>query len=113
MVKVDGKWYEVDSTWDDMGTLEDMLEDYKTEDIYPYYKEALDDETYRSSIEHYLFEVPTDTMDYFQPTDEYFYYSKDGMYRYSLVDEGMHVRASENEYWYPISALIELSPVAE
>lgn len=113
MVKVDGKWYEVDSTWDDMGTLENMLEDYKTEDIYPYYKEALDDEAYRSSIEHYLFEVPTDTMDYFQPTDEYFYYSKDGMYRYSLVDEGIHVRASENEYWYPISALIELSPVAE
>ena len=37
VVQIDGVWHEVDSTWDDMGTLEDQLQDYKGENVYTYY----------------------------------------------------------------------------
>ncbi|MCR5794559.1 MAG: hypothetical protein K6G61_04335 [Solobacterium sp.] len=113
IVKVDGEWYEVDSTWDDAGSLDDMLEDYKTTDAYPYYREALDDVTYRDAIQHYLFEVPTATMESFVLTDEYYYSSKDGLYSYTILSDGIHVRASEDSEWFPYNKLIETAPIAE
>ena len=112
IVKIDDTWYEVDSCWDDFGTLEDELEDYKSEDIYPYYKEALSDEEYRKRIEHYLYRVSTDTITDYVPGDEYVYYSKDGKYKYSLIGEGVHIRASEVADWVPVNELIRLAPIA-
>ena len=113
IVKVDGKWYEVDSTWDDAGSLDDMLEDYKTTEAYPYYREALDDADYRNTIQHYLFEVPTSTMESFVLTDEYYYSSKDGLYSYTILSDGVHVRASADNEWFPYNRLIESAPIAE
>ena len=113
IVKIDGEWHEVDSCWDDFGTLDEQLEDYKNEDFYSYYMEALNDKDYRNTLEHYLYMVSTDTISKYVPGEEYTYYSKDGAYKYSLVDEGVHIRASEVSDWVPVNELIELAPVAE
>lgn len=112
IVKIDGKWYEVDSCWDDFGTLEDQLKDYEGQDIYTYYMEALNDEDYRKGVEHYLYRVNTDTISDYKPGNEFNYYSKDGKYSYSLVDAGVHIRASKIADWIPLNALVEKAPIA-
>ena len=74
--------------------------------------EALNDETYRETVEHYLYRVSTDTISDFEPGNDYVYYSKDGKYMYSLVSEGIHIRASEVADWIPVNELIKLAPIA-
>ena len=113
IIKVDDTWYEVDSCWDDFGTLEEQLEDYKSENIYPYYMEALNDEAYREAVEHYLYRVSTDKISDFEAGNDYVYYSKDGKYMYSLVSDGIHIRASEVADWIPVNELIRLAPIAK
>ena len=113
IIMIDGVWHEVDSTWDDMGTLEDQLAEYKGEEVYDYYMEALNDAAYRDSIEHYLYLISTDDLREYDPGDSYTYYSKDGKYMYSLVGQGVHYRVSELTGWEPYSYVIERAPIAE
>ena len=113
VVQIDGVWHEVDSTWDDMGTLEDQLQDYKGEKVYTYYMEALNDSAYRESIEHYLYLITTDELREYDPGDAYTYYSKDGKYMYSLVGSGVHYRVSELTGWEPYSYVVENAPIAK
>ena len=93
IVKIDGSWYELDSTWDDAGSLEDDLTDGTDE--YYYYMEALNDPDYREKLNHFLFLVSTDRIRHFIPGDEYDYITKDQMYQLSLVSESVHIRMND------------------
>ena len=93
MVKMDGEWYEVDSTWDDSGSFEDDLT--PGTDVYANVLEALSDPDYRQLIDHFLFLISTETMQHFVPGDEYQYTTKNGMVSFSLVDEVVHIRRGE------------------
>lgn len=112
IAKINGEWKEIDSTWDDMGTLEEELEAYKGDMVYDYYKEALNDEAYRDSIEHYLFGISTSAMKNYDPGNNYVYDSKDGLYEYSLVGPSVHLRASEITGWEPYDQVVSMAPTA-
>ena len=72
LVEFDGDWYETDCTWDD------NIHDSNEEEKEGIVAEALDDEYYRNTIEHYLFQVTTETIEDFDPGDDYTYESDNG-----------------------------------
>ena len=115
VVELDGDWYEIDSTWDDAGTLDEQVEEFKGVDelSYKYYTEALEDPDYREILDHYLFNVTTDTItDYKMPEDAY-YITKDQKYKLSLIFDSIHVRASKSTLGFEsYISLMELAPNA-
>ncbi len=116
IVKLDDSWYEVDSTWNDGGAWQEVVEEARQEDpenaAIPYYEEALADTAYFDSIEHYLFNVTTDEITDYSPDASYDYTFDDGAVL-SLVTPSVHYRA-ENVDDYGIDAiLMALAPVAE
>lgn len=110
VVKVDGKWYEVDSTWNDMGTLDDIL----TPDIdgYEYFLEALTDSKYRDLLQHQLFEISTEEISDYIPDEETLTYTtKDGEYAIMLAKRSVHIR--DDESMGPYGAVIATAPIAK
>ena len=93
IVKIDGLWYELDSTWNDAGSLEDDL--IAGTEEYKYFTEALSDKEYRDKLDHFLFLVSTERIRHFVPGDEYDYVTNDQMYQISLVSESVHIRMNE------------------
>lgn len=113
IIMVDGKWKEVDSTWDDAGTLEDQIRTQLAgTESFSYYEEAVTDTQYREALEHYLYCVSTATISSFDPGNKYDYISHDGRYQYSLVGPSVHIRSSELER-DALGQLIALAPLAE
>ncbi len=110
LVKMDGAWYEVDTTWDDQDSLENSLD--PAMNGYSYFMEALEDPVYRDLIDHYLFLVSTDRIRHFVPGDEYTYQTKDWMYQFSLVGESVHIRLEEDGTGDPDPAVFALAPTA-
>ena len=116
MVNVNDVWYEVDSTWDDSGSMIDDLDPYSEE--YPYYMEALNNSAYREKIDHFLFLVSTDRISHFVPGEEYDYLTNDQKWIYCLVGESIHDRFTYDFSFDPYnpekmdSAVISLAPVA-
>ena len=109
IVKVDGEWYELDSTWDDAGSVEDDLTPGTAE--YDYVMEALNDATYREKIDHFLFLVSTDTIRYFVPGEEYTYTTQDQQFDFQMVGESVHIRLnSSNTEAICDAAIISLAP---
>lgn len=112
MISLDGQWYEVDSTWDDMGTLDDALKEAKGVDGYEYLVEALSDKEYRETLQHYLWGISTGEISSFNPTEEYLYYTKDGKYAICLLTPSVHVRDSKVTAG-PMGEVIDLAPIAK
>lgn len=111
MVKVDDVWYEVDSTWDDWGNLESQLSPSLS--TYDYIMEMLNDPTYRDDIDHYLFLVSTEEMRHFMPDDDYDYITNDRTMVFSLPQESVHIRMSEDmDPTNPDPQVIQLAPIA-
>ena len=111
IVKIDGVWYEMDSTWDDAGSREDDLTPGTEE--YQYFMEALQDPGYRDKLDHFLFLVSTDTITHFLPGDEYKYITQDGMYEIQMVQESVHIRLNNSSRGSECdSAIISLAPDA-
>ena len=111
IVKIDGVWYEMDSTWDDAGSREDDLTPGTEE--YQYFMEALQDPGYREKLDHFLFLVSTDTITHFLPGDEYKYITQDGMYEIQMVQESVHIRLNNSSRGSECdSAIISLAPDA-
>ena len=107
VVNLGGDWYEVDSTWDDAGTLDEAVNSIKDSDpfSYGYYYEALTDAEYRSKLEHALCYLTTAEITKYEPDDYYNYITKDQKYVLS---------ASENTAGYEnYGLLMKLAPVAE
>lgn len=96
VVKLNGSWYEVDSTWDDPGSIRHSIDNANIDDASKnYYYEALDDQAYSTSVSHYLYNVTTSYITNTVPDSRYTYTSKDGKYRYSLVGSSVHIRADK------------------
>ena len=109
IVKVDGEWYELDSTWDDAGSVDDDLTPGTAE--YDYVMEALNDATYREKIDHFLFLVSTDTIRHFVPGEEYTYTTQDQQFDFQMVGESVHIRLnSSNTEAICDAAIISLAP---
>ena len=114
-VELDGEWYEVDATWDDMGSLDDAVESIREADSfsYNYYREALDDTEYRTKLEHYLCNITTPEIEHYVPDDYFNYVTADQLYVINLTDESVHVRASAQTAGYEIyELLMDYAPVA-
>lgn len=94
IVMVDGKWMEVDSTWDDFTDFKATIESsYASSSLeYKVYMEMLNDAGYMNRVQHYLFLVETDLINHYYPSDELTYYTKDGMYWVTLVGESERAR---------------------
>lgn len=113
IIMIDGKWREVDSTWDDAGTLEDQIRTaFAGTDNYVYYEEAVRDVQYRDMLQHYLYCVSTAAIRSFDPGDNYYYISRDGRYQYTLLGPSVHIRLSELDQ-DALAELISLAPLAE
>ncbi len=111
LVKMDGAWYEVDTTWDDNGSLYDDLTEGTVE--YQYYTEALDNAAYRETIDHAFFLVSTEQISHFVPDDTYTYETQDGQYLLYLVSESIHHRLSDVEDYDDYDAeIISTAPMA-
>ncbi len=113
LVKMDGVWYEVDTTWDDSGSmLDDLTPGTQT---CTYVTEALNNTAYRELIDHYLFLVSTDTIRHFIPGEEFEYITNDQCYVYTLCQESVHIRLTDDgsmsEYG-PDPEVIALAPEA-
>lgn len=111
VIKLDDCWYEVDSTWDDYGSLEEELESIDHSTLaYQYYSEALNDSDYREMLNHYLYRVSTEEITNFVPDDTYAYITKDGLYALSLVNSSVHIRDKiENSL---LGYVMEMAPIA-
>lgn len=113
IVKIDGNWYEVDVTWDDFGS---AAEHYSSSDqpFYGYAQEALADTYYREKIEHRMFAISTNNIRYFNTSDEYRYWSRDGQYWVNLVGDSEHIRVSDvYDYEYDFDKqVISMAPIA-
>ena len=90
LVKLDGVWYEVDSTWDDYSTYKAEIPE--STNGYSYFVEALDDPDYFNALEHYLFCISTDQIRNYKMADDLYYYTKDGAYVLSLAFDSVHIR---------------------
>ena len=106
LVQLDGDWYEVDATWDDLDFL--LSPD---EEGYDLLAEALSDEDYMRRIRHYMFNRTTDQMRSFTPGDEYTYSSYNGWV--TLLQPSVHIRFSADESEQTRDYVTPLAPVAE
>lgn len=94
VVKLDGQWYEIDSTWDDnMTELKDSLK--PDTEGYDYFLEALTDQEYTEILSHYLFGLTTTQIKDYVPGEADYYVTKDGKYKLCLTGESKHYRANE------------------
>lgn len=113
-VQLDGDWYETDATWDDFGGLEDSAKAQPSNPTAKYVLEALRDKSYRNKIDHYLYNVTTDTMSDFEPTDDYVYDTKDGRYGICLTFPSFHTKADDvSDYNDADKTLMKLAPDAK
>ena len=111
VVKLNGKWYEIDSTWDDnMSELKASLS--PDTEGYDYYQEALSDQEYSEKLKHYLFGLSTTQIRDYVPDEADYYVTGDGKYKLCLISESKHYRASEFSDMGGNSDLAGLAPDA-
>ena len=116
LVKLDGDWYEVDSTWDDAGSLDEAVEGIKATDPYSYgyFKEALLDPDYRNKVQHYLCNLTTPEITNFKVDDYFAYQSKDQKHLFTVLGDSVHIRAGNDTGGYDIYGLVVgMAPQAE
>ena len=116
VVNLGGDWYEVDSTWDDAGSLDEAVNSIKDSDpfSYGYYYDALTDAEYRSKLEHALCYLTTAEISNYVPDDYFNYVTKDQKYVLSLSSSSVHERASlETPGYENYGLLMDLAPIAE
>lgn len=96
VVELDGEWYEVDSTWDDIGGKEKTTEMLKQNNSinYVYYYDALSNAEYKDMLKHYLFNVTTDEITDFRRTEKHVYHSSSLQCAYSLIGNSIHIRSN-------------------
>lgn len=114
VVKVDGQWYEIDSTWDDFGS---GLDDIDDKEVYKLFEDIFEDDNYKDNLEHPYFLISTEHINHFEPGDEYDYVFSDGSY-ISLMSESVRSRVGEREsdyedYGFADSELIKKAPIAK
>lgn len=99
IVQIDGKWFEIDTTWDDQTDLQDMVKAQFAPDSIEYqvYMEVTSDEDYMDRVQHAMYRLMTEEINnYVAPADMVFY-TKDGMYQVMLVGDSQRVRFCDYE----------------
>ncbi len=114
LINLNGKWGEVDVTWDDsLESYDEAVDQLDHSSIeYQVYYETMNDSEYRDRLGHYLFSISTSRIRNYSPTEEDYYTTKDGRYSVCLMSESVHIRDSEDMPDQPMGALISLAPVA-
>ncbi len=115
VVELDGDWYEVDSTWDDqedqwLEAIAEVKEADPENAALPYYEKAFNDEQYVNRIEHYLYNVTTDSITNYQPSEDLLYTFDDGN-QLQIIKPSFHRRFTEDED-ASFGALMKLAPEA-
>ena len=108
LVNLDGDWYEVDATWDDISS-EDLLD--SDADYSGIAEEASRNDWYMDKLTHYLFNVTTEEITYFEP-DDYFTYRTDRGW-VSFLKSSVHIRYTEEESDESGDYMTPLAPIAE
>ena len=116
VVKTDGTWHEVDSTWDDNMSDLGFYEEIKEQDpvIYGYLEEAMTDEAFYEKAAHVYFLISTPLIEDYSFGDSLFYTCADGTVL--PLANGMrtfHERASQENGFGLVAATMELLPVGE
>ena len=95
VVKLGNDWYETDATWNDSVDLKQNAKNYAKRngknEVYKHMLKAAGDSSYVSKLRHYLFNITTQRMGYFDPGDSYTYYFNDGYWVYFL-GSCVHIR---------------------
>ena len=99
LILLDGKWYEVDSTWDDFTDLKnDVAANYSPSSVeYQVYMELLNDEAHMEKIQHYMYLLMTDEIENYKAPEDLTYQTKNGMYHVQLVGDSERIRFCDYE----------------
>ncbi|MCR4598989.1 MAG: hypothetical protein K5678_08155 [Acetatifactor sp.] len=97
IVRIDGRWYEVDTTWDDYTYLPDAVKNQwdKTAKGYNYYLEMVNDSVYMDRLYHYMYCITTKQIQNYQPPESLTYTSRDGLARIGFVGPSQRWRMHE------------------
>ena len=108
LVELDGEWYEVDPTWNDIS----VEEAFDTEEEYSEIaEEAMRNKWYTDKLTHFLFNVTTEEISYFVP-GKYFRYTNDRGW-VSFLGESVHIRYSDEDSETTGDYMTPRAPVAE
>ncbi len=105
LVQLDGEWYEVDVTWDDITFHYSEDESYSS-----IMEQALADEEYVDRLHHFMFNLTTEQISVFQPGDEYRYETYNGWV--TFLNDSVHMRYTAEESSLTGDYLSSLAPIA-
>lgn len=94
LVKIDGEWYEVDSTWDDQTELADQIEASFTPDelAYQVYMEMANSVDFMNKYSHYLYGLSTPEITHYTVAEDLYYVTQDGRYQVCPTGDSVHIR---------------------
>ena len=108
LVELNGQWYEVDATWNDISAEEALDEETDYSEIA---EEAMNNAWYTNRLTHYLFNVTTAQISFFEPGSRYRYTNDRGWV--SFLGDSVHIRHSEDETDETGDYMTPLAPIAE
>lgn len=108
LVELNGQWYEVDATWNDISAEEAPDEETDYSEIA---EEAMNNAWYTNRLTHYLFNVTTAQISFFEPGSRYRYTNDRGWV--SFLGDSVHIRHSEDEADETGDYMTPLAPIAE
>ncbi len=115
IVKIDGKWREVDSCWDDWDDVFEAFEKEcsgKNDSDSKKIMMALSDKDFQKALEHYLDRVTTEYITNFNDIEPFIYVYDDDT-ALVLVDESVHIRMDKVKDGGVDSILMKMAPIAE
>ena len=113
MAYLDGKWYEIDVTWDDYSSC--LIDpENATSQWRPYWQEIYNTDWARDVVEHEMFMITSAQMNDFVGADTIYYTTSDGKWVFHLNGgSSVHRRDCQVPRWYICDQLSELAPTAK
>ena len=108
LVELSGEWYEVDATWDDISAEEGFDEEEEYSEIA---EEAMNSEWYIDKLTHFMFNITTDEITYFEPDEDYRYTNERGWV--SFLGDSVHIRYTEEQSETTGDYMSPKAPIAE
>lgn len=111
MANLDGRWYEIDCTWDDD---DGAYAEYAVDERIDYqYREALNDAEYMDLVNHAYYAISSAKMRHFTAADPEEYFTASDGTKFSLIGDSVHIRDSELSPEEPLGEVVEVAPLAE
>ena len=108
LVELDGQWYEVDATWNDISGEEALDSETDYSEIA---EEALNNAWYTNRLTHYLFNVTTAQISFFEPGMKYRYSNDRGWV--TFLSDSVHIRHTSEDSDETGDYMTPLAPIAE